>query len=233
MTSLIFSYPVIHHAPISGVGVRLCKAYDVALVRYDQPRPISPPRPLLSLPHHLLAHAEITVPSSAVGPVEAFPVEVSIQPRPGITPQRITLSIKRRVELYNEAGPSRSPLNTSPSFFRRPLAESPNVSSSSGDDTTVTGSDDDDETVIPDDEPSAAKSVHSTLTTESSTLDRRWSESMRSDVYSRQLSMHMPHAKSNHYWAIGESMRTSLAHVKFVVSAKVSRSLIPSIKHDL
>lgn len=114
----------VHHGPSPGIGPKVTKHYDVALIRYDMPS-CTPtcssltstmstmPSLSLSLPfnrnhyssclprdHPSLSFYTLAAPPHPLGPSEPFPVSYSLTCKPGVVPTKIQTSIKRVIELF-------------------------------------------------------------------------------------------------------------------------------------
>ncbi|KAF8061540.1 hypothetical protein FPV67DRAFT_1509348 [Lyophyllum atratum] len=126
---------VLNHVPISGVGSRQIKHFELPLIRYDlppyEPTPPSPPRPLLlhqtTKPKARRIRYAFNSPTSPVGPLDIVSVQVFLLPMDeGVSIRTATVMIERRIQL-NEAMGQLSPTETPSSLYS--VASSSNPSS--------------------------------------------------------------------------------------------------------
>ncbi|EGN95480.1 hypothetical protein SERLA73DRAFT_186514 [Serpula lacrymans var. lacrymans S7.3] len=117
---------IIYHAPLTGVGSRQARYYDIPLTRYDVPSPACPPSPITPLSPFQLSSLSnksrapviryrVSVPSTPVGPLDIVSIGVHIQPLDSTVHIRsATAIVERRIQL-NDAqlaspGPSTPPI---------------------------------------------------------------------------------------------------------------------------
>ncbi|RDB24068.1 hypothetical protein Hypma_008762 [Hypsizygus marmoreus] len=125
---------VLNHVPISGVGSRQIKHFELPLIRFDLP----PHRPTPSTPlrHHLQQQTTkpkaprlryyINAPTTPIGPLDIVSIPVHLLPvDDGISIRSTTVMIERRIQLYETAGhPHQQDTLASP----QPIASSSNSS---------------------------------------------------------------------------------------------------------
>ncbi|KZT11541.1 uncharacterized protein LAESUDRAFT_275759 [Laetiporus sulphureus 93-53] len=101
----------LEHVPITGVGHRLLRYYDLALIRYDVPSypshlPPVPPASSLYLqtskPRAPVLRYNISTPSHPVGPDDIIFASLSLQPLDrNVSVRSATLVVERRIDLLN------------------------------------------------------------------------------------------------------------------------------------
>lgn len=109
---------VIEHIPISGVGTRLLRYFDLPLIRYDVPQPptpLSPTSPVpsspSSTPHTLyhpnaktptpVLHYNLSTPELPIGPSDLVFTSIYLRPLDSsLTIRSASVFIERRIELH-------------------------------------------------------------------------------------------------------------------------------------
>ncbi|KAG5354194.1 hypothetical protein C0989_003707 [Termitomyces sp. Mn162] len=99
---------VLNHVPITGVGSRQVKHFELPLVRFDlpwyEPPPPSPVKPLLlhqtTKPKAPRIRYSIDVPTFPIGPLDLVSIPVYLMPLDkGVTVRSATVTIERRIQL--------------------------------------------------------------------------------------------------------------------------------------
>ncbi|PCH38389.1 hypothetical protein WOLCODRAFT_97042 [Wolfiporia cocos MD-104 SS10] len=114
----------LEHIPIPGVGHRLFRCFDLALVRYDEPTYPSLGHVMPSTSHALLLQTSkprapvlrysISTPTRAVGPTELVYASLSIKPvDPDVVVRSASFIVERRIDLFR-------PSATSPTLVSSP-----------------------------------------------------------------------------------------------------------------
>ena len=129
----VYPHPstVIEHVPISGVGARLLRYFDLPLVRYDVPPPPTPlspaspsPASTSTTPHTLynpnsktptkVLHYNLSTPELPIGPSDLVFTSIYLRPLdPSLTIRSASVFIERRIELH----PVYSNANSSTSLY--------------------------------------------------------------------------------------------------------------------
>ncbi|KAI0928355.1 hypothetical protein AcW1_005625 [Taiwanofungus camphoratus] len=118
----------LEHVPMAGVGSRLVRHFDLALIRYDAPShshsslippPSAPPHALhlqTNKPRAPVIRYNISTPTHPIGPSDIVFVSLFLQPLdPGVSIRSATLVVERRIEIHHTSALSpTSP--TSPDF---------------------------------------------------------------------------------------------------------------------
>ncbi|KAF9519933.1 hypothetical protein BS47DRAFT_1009050 [Hydnum rufescens UP504] len=238
----------IHHAAAPGIGKLHTKHHDVALIRHES-SPIASPSPSPIIVQHPLVHSfsvQCVTPSklaiSLKRVIELYDDNNASPSSPVSTsPNRLHPPTPSPPPCHRQLSPYDSPVNATSRCQIR------------DDDTQITLSDmefEDDETtntLVTDDAdslqplspstiPVASKSSRHLLLQELSSFPRSPIPTSESpwrahdqfgavgDTYSQQVTMHIPAPKSKSHWAVGQSMQTAMARVKFVLSCKRSTS---------
>ncbi|KAG6831308.1 hypothetical protein H0H92_011515 [Tricholoma furcatifolium] len=114
---------VLNHVPITAIGSRQVKHFELPLVRYDvppyEPSPPSPARPLLlhqtTKPKAPRIRYTIDAPTYPIGPLDIVSIPVHLLPMDDtVTIRSATVMIERRIQL-NETVSSSSSLHDAPS----------------------------------------------------------------------------------------------------------------------
>ncbi|KAG6844731.1 hypothetical protein H0H87_004351 [Tephrocybe sp. NHM501043] len=126
---------VLNHVPITAVGSRQVKHFELPLVRYDlppyEPSPPSPTRPLLlhqtTKPKAPRVRYSIDAPTFPIGPLDILSIPVHLMPvDEGVTIRSATVMIERRIQLNDTVTSLHLDTPSSP----LPIPSSPNTSSS-------------------------------------------------------------------------------------------------------
>ncbi|KAG6821182.1 hypothetical protein H0H93_005402 [Arthromyces matolae] len=269
---------VLSHVPITAVGSRQVKHFELPLVRFDlppyEPTPPSPARPLLlhqtTKPKAPRIRYTIDAPTYPVGPLDIISIPVHLMPTDdGVTIRSATVMIERRIQLHETSGshlvpdsptsplsipsPSPSPRASPASSYSSkeyPAYQEPapasftgmeTVSSDISSDPTITpqsmypssSSFASDRPLLPHPAPVApftpslsssqipSKLIVSPITgAESSGQFVRDSQG----IWTKTVSLQWPAAKSHSRWAIGETIHSELASVRFFARVKISVS---------
>lgn len=251
--------PVLNHTPISAVGSRQIKHFELPIVRYDVPVNLSPPTPLTpsSLSYMTMSRSKsrgpplrycILVPSNPIGPLDIVSVQLIVQPlESSVSIRSASAFVERRIHFSDlrfsppdSSGPYRfsscsSPnhptpfdhdQDSNPSAYPKSNNSSsrdlPHPASSlsvySGDSSQPLLQHLECSTDVPVSLPSSSRgTTHIFAHTESAGHFSRDS----SGVWRHNLAFSWPDTKSNSRWAVGESVQTGLASVKFFLCVKV------------
>ncbi|KZV91082.1 hypothetical protein EXIGLDRAFT_616108, partial [Exidia glandulosa HHB12029] len=101
-----------NHLPMTGLGTRQVKGFELALTRYDSPRPQQPPAPpTYSTTHGARALALehlVSLPSTAAGPLDIIPISVRLRPIGDDNAKVVSVAImvQRRVLVSDAAAAS-------------------------------------------------------------------------------------------------------------------------------
>ncbi|CAE6460146.1 unnamed protein product [Rhizoctonia solani] len=220
----------IHTPHIPGIGNRQVKCFDVNLVRYSKPSTSQRPVTACSLqPSQQFDHCEFQFPRRPAAPLDPIPLSLRIQPRPGVSLQRVTFALERRVDFFDSTPASSTSQLASPSGA---LTQSISRESSPGLEpfsSTVallpSSHDDQSPTHKRSHSPASqyAKSVEAVLaSTEVTDIPKPMvSEKEKDTPYTVSAMLQVPIPKSGAHWGIGETMQGDLARVRFFVTAKV------------
>ncbi|KDN49447.1 hypothetical protein RSAG8_02149, partial [Rhizoctonia solani AG-8 WAC10335] len=219
----------IHTPHIPGIGNRQVKCFDVNLVRYSKPSISQRPLAASSLqPSQQPAQCEFQFPRRPAAPLDPIPLSLRIQPSPGVSLQRVTFALERRIDFMDSTPtPSTSHLASSSTLARSGSRESsPGLEPYSSTVALLPGSPNQSPT------PSCrrssstaaeyAKSVEAVLaSTEVTDIPTpTLSEKDKDTPYSVSALLQVPIPKSGAHWGIGETMQGELARVRFFVTAK-------------
>jgi hypothetical protein len=249
---------VLNHVPISGVGARQIRHFELPFIRYDVPicAPLTPPSPpLLNLqtnkPRAPRIRYSIDSPQSPIGPLDLVSISVHLLPLDhGVSIRSVSVIVERRIQLHDQlSGPTSTPhspitprsassssscpkqsptlLSSFPKsshcpsapFQEDPLlnAESSTLSLSSIHSSSLTIASESTPLLHPNFITSTKLVVNPIVGTESSgTLSRD-----EDGVWSRTLTLQWPTVKSPSLWAIGETISSDLATVKYFIRTKV------------
>lgn len=102
-------FPVLHHAPITGVGSRQVRHFEIPLVRYDVPRPLALPEPreivldqTTSKPRAPRIRYCMRMPSTPTGPLDLVSIPLHMQPvDQGASIKSASVTIERRIQLFD------------------------------------------------------------------------------------------------------------------------------------
>ncbi|KAH6919042.1 hypothetical protein BKA70DRAFT_1249102 [Coprinopsis sp. MPI-PUGE-AT-0042] len=100
---------VLHHAPITGVGSRQVRHFEIPLVRYDVPRPLALPEPremvldqTTSKPRVPRIRYCMRMPSAPIGPLDLVSIPLHMQPvDQGVSIRSASVTIERRIQLHD------------------------------------------------------------------------------------------------------------------------------------
>ncbi|KAF8201457.1 hypothetical protein BJ912DRAFT_502123 [Pholiota molesta] len=100
---------VLHHAPITGVGSRQVRHFELPLVRYDLPavpRPVSPPCPSLDRETAKRGAPRIrycvSAPKVPIGPLDLVSIPIHLQPLDhGVSIRSASVIVERRIILHD------------------------------------------------------------------------------------------------------------------------------------
>ncbi|KAF8744251.1 hypothetical protein RHS02_02061, partial [Rhizoctonia solani] len=218
----------IHTQHIPGIGNRQVKCFDVNLMRYNKPSTSQRPVAHSSLqPPEQFVQSEFQFPRRPVAPLDPIPVSVRIQPRPGVSLQRVTFALERHIDFIESTPASSTSQLASPSgtlarSISRESSPAPEPFSST---VALLPSLHDQSRSSPSRKRSSspishsAKSVEAVLNTvEAIDVSKSDSEKASSRTLSAMLQVPLP--KSGAHWGTGETMQGSLARVRFFVTAK-------------
>jgi hypothetical protein len=243
---------VLNHIPISAVGSRQIKHFELPLVRYDTPASLSPPTPLTPSSSSLLrskSHGpplryHILVPPNPIGPLDIVSVQLVVQPLDSsVSIRSASAFVERRIHFndFRVSPPESCRLSSYPPPNPQSASDHAQDSSSS----TYPGSNgsssqdllnpslssvysgDSSRPLLQHQEYNTDESVplpsggrgttHIVAHAESAGRFSRDS----SEVWRHNLTFSWPDTKSNSRWAVGESVQTGLASVKFFLRVKV------------
>ncbi|KAF8579502.1 hypothetical protein K439DRAFT_1637986 [Ramaria rubella] len=197
---------VLNHIPMTGVGHRQVKTYDLPLMRYDAGEPRVVPEQTgwahAGLPKHPGSPAlrySLNTPPCPLGPMDLVPVALKLSPiDPACTIHSIALAVERRLEFHNPPLGTRAPADdtslssTTNLIDRRPPSPAPKA---------------------------PTPKVSTSLITSAQATDVPRDED---GVYTRTVTLQIPAQKSTSHWAVGETMRTALVTLRFFLRAKVT-----------
>ena len=253
-------FSVLNHIPISAVGSRQIKHFDLPLVRYDAPASISPPTPLTpsSSPHMTLTRPKsrgsplrycVLIPPNPIGPLDIFSVQLIVQPLDSSVSIRSASALVERRIHFNDS--RFSPPESSPGPYRFSLHTHPTHPSSSNhaqdcSSSTHSSNNSSSSQILP--HPASSLSINSgdssrpllqrhehnaddTVLTPSGDrgITHIFAHAESTGRFARDsvgvwrdnLTLSWPDTKSNSRWAVGESVQTRLATVKFFLRVKV------------
>lgn len=240
--------------PISAVGSRQIKHFEVPLVRYDVPVSHSPPTPLTpsSSSYMTLLRSKsrgpplrycILAPPNPIGPLDIVSVQLIVQPLDSsVSIRSASAFVERRIHFSDFRS---SPPESLPGPYRRSSYSSPNHDQSISSPTYL-GSNNSSSQNLPQHVSSSSvysgdssrpllqhhehstdvsvplpfggrRTTHIFAHAESAGRFSRDS----SGVWRHNITFSWPDTKSNSRWAVGESVQTGLASVKFFLCVKV------------
>ncbi|KAF5386802.1 hypothetical protein D9615_001855 [Tricholomella constricta] len=271
---------VLNHVPISGVGSRQVKHFELPLVRFDlpphQPTPPNPSKPLLlhqtTKPRAPRIRYAINTPTTPIGPLDIVSIPVLLLPMDeGVSIRTATVMIERRIQLNEtatlETPASPYPIPTSSNPTSPRASPSSSLSSSSyspstsyqerssakfNGETSVASDTSSNPTITPHSISTSSTSINSetpllppthasphfsSSSSSSSNVPSKiivtpvtGAESSghfsRDDqgVWSKNVTLQWPAAKSHSRWAIGETIQSELVSVRFFARVKISVS---------
>lgn len=247
---------VLNHIPISAVGCRQIKHFDLSLVRYDAPTSLSPPTPLTpsSSSHMTLSRSKsrgpplrycILISPNTIGPLDIVSVQLIVQPLdPSVSIRSASAFVERSIH-FNDS--RFCPPESSPGPYRFSSYLPPNPPNHAQDSSSaysgINGSSS--QNLL---HPASSLSVYSADSSRPLLQRHEYStdeplpvpsgdrgtthifahaESAgrfsrdSSGVWRHNLTFSWPDTKSNSRWAVGESVQTGLASVKFFLRVKV------------
>ncbi|KAG8690660.1 hypothetical protein FRC11_009958 [Ceratobasidium sp. 423] len=214
----------IHTPHIPGIGNRQVKCFDVNLVRYNKPSTSQRPVAASSLqPSQQFIQCEFQFPRRPAAPLDPVPLSLRIQPRPGVSLQRVTFALERRIDFIDSTPASSTTQLASPGGLTRSISResSPGLEPFSSTVALVTSHDDQPHTSSRKRSPSpvsqCAKSVEAVLASTEVTDVKSEKED---SPYTVSAMLQVPLPKSGAHWGIGETMQGGLARVRFFVTAK-------------
>lgn len=239
----------LHHIPLVGVGNRQTKHLDLPLIRYDVPPQHSTPPSLqylgrlTSKPRSPAIRYHVSVPTGPVGPQDLVSIPISLQPLDSsVSIRSASLIVERRIHI-NETSASSSSSGLSPTLsIPIPTHQSQSHSASSSyspitpaydnthnldshypysyhspsPNTSTIFSDDTIRPLLP--TPTLGKSV--TQCVVGVEPSGRFTPDGHG-VCTKTLTLQWPSVKSQARWALGETIQTEMASVKFFVRVKV------------
>ncbi|KAH9842947.1 uncharacterized protein C8Q71DRAFT_228924 [Rhodofomes roseus] len=245
----------IDHIPITGVGHRLLRYFDLALIRYDVPSHVlstpyaSSASPYLytSKPRAPVVRYNVSTPDHPIGPNDIIFASVTVQPLdPGVSVRSAVLTIERRIDLLSL--PTSSPPPT-PTVSPYHADDIPTPSSST---STLSPALHDHECAVPASSsqftlesvsssrpllspasasphaPSSAGSASHygdppARTITSNVLTAEYTDFARDRLgtFSKTSTLQWPTSRPHSRWALGETMHTSRAAVRFFVRASL------------
>lgn len=229
---LILIIPLdLRHIPLWSVGNRQVKYFEMALIRYDlPPNPSTPSSPTSHLgsqtnkPRAPVVRYRISVPSTPVGPQDLVPIPISLQPLdPAVTIRSASVIIERRITFTDSSTSNGPPIIKSPEPPSSPYHIN-NVLRAHSEPAPSASPSPDASTVFSD-----SPLLGAPITTQSKTIPHSVAgvESTgrftRDDdgIWSKTLTLQWPSAKSNARWALGETIQTEQASVRFFARSKV------------
>lgn len=219
--------------------MRQIRTYELALTRYNVPSRLPSPPPTQQrspdLPGYSLSPPSSRIPQffyritdaeHAVGPGDHYPVEVSLvlNQHPVVQLQSLSVSLERRLELFEASGSSTSAetvtIHPTPSPSTASMASISgifaNLSSSNSQSNMLTrkrsASPTSESVLLP------AKSMTSSLVS-AQTTEFKPDET---GGITASVNLPLPARPSLSHWPIGESLKTDLAKIYFVLRIKVS-----------
>jgi len=203
-----------------GLGTRQCKAFELALVRYDSRRLSSSvaTTPFLSARAKKRAVSvdhQIQLPNNAIGPLDIIPITVRLRPMgdDGARVGSLSLALHRRIGFHDPPPPNASREDL-PALRPQQRTSAPAEDSSSllveQDDLSPPNS----AALL----PKASSMVVATTEATSIGIDDATNDHVKT------LYVSLPPAKSHNHWALGESLKTQLCTIAFYVVIKVSTS---------
>ncbi|CUA72330.1 hypothetical protein RSOLAG22IIIB_00997 [Rhizoctonia solani] len=213
----------IHTPHIPGIGNRQVKCFDVNLVRYSKPS--IPHRPIASSapqPSQQPLQSEFHFPRRPAAPLDPIPLSLRIQPRPGLSLQRVTFTLERRIDFIDSTPASSTSHLASPSALTQSVSRESEPFSSTV--ALLTGSPDDQSPIrkrSPSPASQCAKSVEAVLASTEVTDIPKSTASDKFSPYTVSALLQVPTPKSGAHWGIGETMQGGLARIRFFVTAKV------------
>jgi hypothetical protein len=225
---------VINHAHISGVGSRLARHYEIPLIRMSTPPPIlrSPsPSLLITIPDTSFPplRCSVQLPTRHIGPLDMIPVHLRIYPSiDALVVKAASMLIERRLVVNL---PSRSTSATqAPPASPSPFATDHSQASSStfllsDPSSSARTSATDLQTLVPSLAPhSTSTDVSSkTVTTPIVSADSTgiFAHDSADGSWTKTLTAQWPASPSSTRWAVGETLQSNLACVKFFIRIKV------------
>ncbi|KAL1748134.1 hypothetical protein HDZ31DRAFT_60668 [Schizophyllum fasciatum] len=249
----------IDHIPISAVGARKTKHFELAFVRYDVPPQLPPPIPRQRL--HLLAGRQgisqiryhLEPPTAAIGPLDLVSIPICVLPlQHSVALRSASVMIERRIQFNDTfassssspASPSSSPASSSYMPTRHAndsamsLASDPSSAVAPSSNSTITpGTTMDSPSLanlastselpllpppVIEPQPTLSSKVHVSSIT-AAQFSGPFSVA-DNGVCSKTLTVQWPAMKSHTRWAIGETMQTELASIKYFACIKLELS---------
>ncbi|KAF9246476.1 hypothetical protein BU15DRAFT_70561 [Melanogaster broomeanus] len=253
---------VLNHIPISGVGWRQVKHFELPLVRYDIPATLSPPTPLTPSSSSYFTSLtpksrgptlryRVLIPPNPIGPLDIVSVQLNVQPLdPSVSIRSASALVERRIHINDL--PLVPPRPLEPSHFTTQSLTYFQLSANHTQDSSLSiypGSSSSVATSSQDlHYPTSSSSAYSgdssrpLLQRRTSTFDEsvpppsndrgtthifahaessgRFSRDP-SGVWRHNLTFSWPDTKSNSRWAVGETVQTDMATVKFFLRVKL------------
>ncbi|KAF8528213.1 hypothetical protein BU17DRAFT_39117 [Hysterangium stoloniferum] len=202
---------VLNHIPMTGLGSRQVKTYDLPLMRYDagEPLPLAPSTwaQVGSSKSPTSLRYIINTPPFSLGPLELLPVSLKLSPSgPTASVHSVELAIERRLEFNHFPRDVASiDLNSTTNLVERP-PPSPKSSSSS----TF----------------SSSSKVNTSIIASVDASDIPRDE--KTGLFMKTVTLQIPAQKSSSHWAIGQTMQTPLVTLRFFLRIKVTLSTFES-----
>ncbi|KIJ69345.1 hypothetical protein HYDPIDRAFT_105943 [Hydnomerulius pinastri MD-312] len=252
---------VLNHIPISAVGCRQVKYFDVPLVRYDTAAGLSPPTPLTPPSSSYLTSLtksrgpplryRVLVPPNPIGPLDIVSVQLIVQPLDhSVSIRSASALVERRIHLNDvPSGPPTPSVSIPSQPSSQPFTYFPLSSSSTHDASSsiYQGGASSAATSMQDlHYPTSSSSLYSDSSSRpllqnystdepgpSSSNDRGtthiFAHAESSGRFSKDstggwrqsLTFSWPDTKSNSRWAVGETVQTDMATVKFFLRVKL------------
>ncbi|KAL1728670.1 hypothetical protein EV714DRAFT_252546 [Schizophyllum commune] len=251
----------IDHIPISAVGTRKTKHFELAFVRYDVPPELPLPLPRQRL--HLLAGRQgisqiryhLEPPTAAIGPLDLVSIPISVLPlQQPVSVRGASVTIERRIQFSDTAAASSSspasPSSSPASYSHMPTRHKNDSAMSLSSDPSSTMAPSSSSTITPDTALNAPSLADLASTSELPLLPppppvepQSASSSSKvhishiiggqssgpfavtdSGVCNKTLTVQWPAMKSHTRWAIGETMQTELASIKYFACIKLELS---------
>ena len=246
-----FCPKVLNHAPISGVGARQIRHFELPFIRYDVPicSPITPASPpLLNLqtnkPRAPRIRYSIDSPQIPIGPLDLVSISIHLLPLDhGVSVRSASVIVERRIQLHDQPSGSTSIPQISsssysprqsptllPSFPRSPSAPFQEDHLLNAESSMLSLS-----SYSPTSTPSIASEsaplLHSNSIASTGTklvvnpiVGTESSGTLFRDengVWNRTLTLQWPTVRSPNLWAIGETISSNLVTVKYFIRTKV------------
>lgn len=250
----------IDHIPITGVGHRLLRYFDLPLIRYDAPSyslsapPMSPTSAYLQTnkPRAPSVRYNVSTPDHPVGPNDIIFASVTVQPLdPAVSVRSAVVAVERRIDLLSlPSGMSPPPTPTMGPYLHSDDVPTPSSSTSNlsptphdYDSAAYSGvasssqitlesmssgrpllSPSSASPLVPSSPPATPHSSSASARTITSTvLSAEYTDIARDRLgtFSKTATLQWPASRPHSRWALGETMHTSRATVRFFIRASI------------